>query len=111
MGSPYRLSSVKSAPVSGWLSTRLRPVNWIAPTPLNTIVSIVTRATSFVWSVKPAMRDPFAVKTWMRWRLSGASAMTNVPSDGSRAKAVGSMIRPGSAPTSMTFLAVSPTIV
>jgi len=57
------------------------------------------------------MRDPFAVNTWMRCFLNGASAMANVPSEGLRAKAEGSMIRPGSAPTSMTFLAVSQTIV
>ena len=40
------------------------------------------------------MRKPAGVKIWMRSRLFGASATTNVPF-GSTANAVGSMIRPG----------------
>ena len=43
------------------------------------------------------MRKPAGVKIWIRSRSFGASATTKVPS-GATANAVGSMIRPGSAP-------------
>ena len=47
------------------------------------------------------MRKPAGVKIWMRSRLFGASATTKVPF-GATANAVGSMIRPGSAPICTT---------
>ena len=66
------------------------------------MLSIVTRGRSRWRSVKPPMRRPAGVKIWMRSRLSGASATTNVPF-GATANAVGSMIRPASAPICTTF--------
>ena len=63
------------------------------------MLSIVTRGRNRWRTVKPPMRRPAGVKIWMRSRLFGASATTNVPF-GATANAVGSMIRPGSAPIS-----------
>jgi hypothetical protein len=86
-----------SAPVSGCDIKIVVPVYCSDPMPFSTAFPITTRAFSRPGSRKPPMRKPAGVKIWMRSRLFGASATTNVPS-GSTANAVGSMMRPCSAP-------------
>ena len=86
-----------SAPVSGSDMRIEVPVYCSDPMPFNTAFSIITRAFTRPGTRNPPIRKPAGVKTWMRSRLFGASATTKVPF-GSTANAVGSMMRPGSAP-------------
>ena len=94
-----------SAPLSGWLTSSPRRLNWMEPVPFSIMPPITTRAAGCPGRKKPACRMPSASNTWIRWRPRGTSATTMRPSSAT-SKPVGSITRPSSWPMLMMRWAV-----